>query len=100
MTPNLILLSICQIIKIIPFHIKVLFDKLIADQVNWSLVEATLTNISFCIGRAISISAEARNENKNEKHIVWLDMEVCNCCELSNGTTEERKELKGTGFFR
>lgn len=56
--------------------------------------------ILFCIDHTISTPTEPRNELKNDKHIVWLDMEVPNCHELSNSATEGRRELKETEFFR
>jgi len=67
----------------------------------YSLVEITLTNIPFCIDHTISTPAETGNEKcKNEKHIVWLDMEVRNCYKFSNSAMKEGRELKGTEFFR
>jgi len=66
-----------------------------------SLIEVTLIDIPFCVDHTIWTPTETRNEIKNEKHIVWLDMEVCNYCELYLTAQKEEKNFKdGIGFFR
>ncbi|KAG5307922.1 ORN oligoribonuclease, partial [Acromyrmex insinuator] len=64
------------------------------------LNNVTLTNIPFCVDHVSWIPTETRNEIKNEKHIVWLDMEMtglevetCHILEVACFITDEQLEL-------